>query len=138
MDGRIKSGKVIRAGDDNILHTRVPQAVELGRPELGALIFAYPHAQYILLAIQSLAAHRLFRWSGCELDSRPQPQCRSGQYHAGSGNCCSVRGPAPHDRGCHYRWPGWIERMERTGLTRSMSKKNVPLIIRHVNAFWGA
>ena len=27
------------------------------------------------------------------------------------------------DRGCHYRWPGWIERMEKRGLTRSMSKK---------------
>jgi transposase InsO family protein len=27
------------------------------------------------------------------------------------------------DRGCHYRWPGWIDRMEYTGLTRSMSKK---------------
>lgn len=27
------------------------------------------------------------------------------------------------DRGVHYRWPGWIERMERAGLTRSMSKK---------------
>ena len=27
------------------------------------------------------------------------------------------------DRGCHYRWPGWIERMQASGLTRSMSKK---------------
>ena len=27
------------------------------------------------------------------------------------------------DRGSHYRWPGWIERMEKFGLTRSMSKK---------------
>ena len=27
------------------------------------------------------------------------------------------------DRGSHYRWPGWIERMDRYGLTRSMSKK---------------
>jgi transposase InsO family protein/transposase-like protein len=27
------------------------------------------------------------------------------------------------DRGCHYRWPGWIERMEAAGLIRSMSKK---------------
>lgn len=27
------------------------------------------------------------------------------------------------DRGCHYRWPGWIERIEKAGLTRSMSKK---------------
>ena len=32
--------------------------------------------------------------------------------------------PTVHsDRGCHYRWPGWIERMEEAGLTRSMSKK---------------
>jgi putative transposase len=27
------------------------------------------------------------------------------------------------DRGCHYRWPGWVLRMENAGLTRSMSKK---------------
>lgn len=27
------------------------------------------------------------------------------------------------DRGSHYRWPGWIERMDNAGLTRSMSKK---------------
>ena len=27
------------------------------------------------------------------------------------------------DRGCHYRWPGWIERMNQSGLVRSMSKK---------------
>lgn len=27
------------------------------------------------------------------------------------------------DRGCHYRWSGWIERMNNAGLTRSMSKK---------------
>lgn len=27
------------------------------------------------------------------------------------------------DRGCHYRWLGWIERLEKAGLERSMSKK---------------
>lgn len=27
------------------------------------------------------------------------------------------------DRGCHYRWEGWIERMDKAGLVRSMSKK---------------
>lgn len=27
------------------------------------------------------------------------------------------------DRGCHYRWPEWIQIMENRGLTRSMSKK---------------
>lgn len=27
------------------------------------------------------------------------------------------------DRGCHYRWPGWIKRMDNADLIRSMSKK---------------
>lgn len=27
------------------------------------------------------------------------------------------------DRGAHYRWTGWIEKMDKAGLTRSMSKK---------------
>lgn len=27
------------------------------------------------------------------------------------------------DRGCHYRWPGWIERMNDAELVRSMSRK---------------
>ena len=27
------------------------------------------------------------------------------------------------DRGCHYRWPEWIQIMEEANLTRSMSKK---------------
>ena len=32
--------------------------------------------------------------------------------------------PVVHsDRGAHYRWPGWIKRMDAAGLTRSMSKK---------------
>ena len=32
--------------------------------------------------------------------------------------------PVVHgDRGCHYRWPGWLERMGRHGLVRSMGAK---------------
>jgi len=27
------------------------------------------------------------------------------------------------DRGCHYRWPGWLQRIDEAELTRSMSKK---------------
>ncbi len=30
------------------------------------------------------------------------------------------------DRGAHYRWPGWINRMEEAGLRRSMSQKGCP------------
>ena len=40
------------------------------------------------------------------------------------GTLMSDEKPTLHsDRGSHYRWPGWIERMESAGLTRSMSKK---------------
>lgn len=28
-----------------------------------------------------------------------------------------------NDRGIHYRWPGWIERCDAAGITRSMSRK---------------
>jgi len=28
-----------------------------------------------------------------------------------------------YDRGCHYRWPGWIKKMNEAKLIRSMSKK---------------
>lgn len=52
MNDRIKLGQVICAGNENILHAPVPQAIEYGRPKLGALIFAYPHTQYILASVQ--------------------------------------------------------------------------------------
>ncbi len=31
--------------------------------------------------------------------------------------------PIVHSEGSHYRWPGWISRMEDAGFIRSMSKK---------------
>ena len=44
----------------------------------------------------------------------------------------SAEKPIVHsDRGVHYRWPGWISRMNSYGLTRSMSKKDVPPITLH-------
>lgn len=44
---------------------------------------------------------------------------------------CKVSRPVPRgvrrvihsDRGCHYRWPGWIGLMDKFGFVRSMSKK---------------
>ena len=39
-------------------------------------------------------------------------------------NLANEEHPIVHsDRGSHYRWPGWISRMEGAGLLRSMSKK---------------
>ncbi len=42
-------------------------------------------------------------------------------YHLSLGN--EIKPMIHSDRGCHYRWPGWIERMKKYGYTRSMSKK---------------
>lgn len=40
------------------------------------------------------------------------------------GSLASNQRPIVHsDRGSHYRWPGWIDRMRTAHLTRSMSKK---------------
>jgi len=41
------------------------------------------------------------------------------------------------DRGAHYRWPGWIERMDKAGLTRSMSKKGCSPDNAACEAFFG-
>lgn len=41
------------------------------------------------------------------------------------------------DRGYHYRWPGWIDRIENAGLTRSMSKKGCSPDNATCEAFFG-
>ena len=55
------------------------------------------------------------------------PNAEPARHDAGSGpppRCVPASVPWSHgDRGCHYRWPGWLERMGRHGLVRSMSAK---------------
>jgi transposase InsO family protein/transposase-like protein len=41
------------------------------------------------------------------------------------------------DRGAHYRWPGWIKRMDDAGLIRSMSKKGCSPDNAACEAFFG-
>lgn len=41
------------------------------------------------------------------------------------------------DRGAHYRWPGWIERIEKAKLIRSMSKKGCSPDNAACEAFFG-
>ena len=55
------------------------------------------------------------------------PNAEPARHDAGTGpqpRCVPASVPRSHgDRGCHYRWPGWLERMGRHGLVRSMSAK---------------
>lgn len=39
------------------------------------------------------------------------------------------------DRGCHCRWKEWINLLKEVKISRSMSKKDVHLIIQRVKAF---
>ena len=56
-------------------------------------------------------------WTIC---SRPNADLVNSMLDRVIANCH----PTVHsDRGCHYRWLGWIERMKKAELTRSMSKK---------------
>jgi len=46
--------------------------------------------------------------------------------------------PVVHsDRGCHYRWPGWVKRLEAADLTRSMSRKGCTPDNAACEAFFG-
>lgn len=51
---------------------------------------------------------------------------------------CPGEHPIVHtDRGCHYRWSGWIKCMEKALLTRSMSKKGCSPDNAACEGFWG-
>ena len=41
------------------------------------------------------------------------------------------------DRGCHYRWPGWIEICDENGLVRSMSRKGCSPDNSRAEGFFG-
>ena len=66
------------------------------------------------------------RYVGMEDMSPRAPTVRAAP-HPATDACASLRDgehPVSHsDRGCHYRWPGWIRICKENGITRSMSKK---------------
>ena len=52
VNRRVKPSQIVGAGDENILYAPVFQAIEYSCPELGALIFTYPHPQDVFSTIQ--------------------------------------------------------------------------------------
>lgn len=54
----------------------------------------------------------------------PNAELVNSMLYAAASKLPEGEHPVSHsDRGCHYRWPGWIERCKRYGITRSMLKK---------------
>lgn len=60
----------------------------------------------------------------CSIGTSPNAELVNSMLDAGISRLDDQEKPAVHsDRGCHYRWPGWISRMNDAKLTRSMSRK---------------
>lgn len=58
------------------------------------------------------------------MSTSPNAELANAMLDAAAATLSEGERPVGHtDRGCHYRWPGWIERCEKYGITRSMSKK---------------
>ena len=73
-----------------------------------------------------IPGHRLFRRTSCAwtIETSPNTTLVNNMPDQAVATLKDGEKPIVHsDRGCHYRWPGWIQRMEYTGLTRSMSEK---------------
>lgn len=60
-------------------------------------------------------------WS---LSTRPDAELANTMLESAIGTLNAGERPVIHsDRGGHYRWPGWLERVNAAGLIRSMSRK---------------
>ena len=58
------------------------------------------------------------------VSTRPDAEMVNTMLDLATGTLVDGDCPIIHsDRGGHYRWPGWLERIEKSGLIRSMSKK---------------
>lgn len=83
--------------------------------------FAIPTGKVYLSPTVDCFDGMLVTWRISEL---PNADLVNGMLDDVIANIGTKSKPIIHtDRGCHYRWPGWIERMEINGYTRSMSQK---------------
>lgn len=62
--------------------------------------------------------------SSWSIGTSPNAELVNSMLDATIANLKDGEHPIVHsDRGCHYRWPGWIQRMNENNLIRSMSRK---------------
>lgn len=77
--------------------------------------------------------------AGRPVGPRPDAELADSGLRAAAGALGADEHPVLHsDRGCHYRWPGWIAICAKHGLVRSMSKKGRPRTTRRRGASSGA
>ena len=72
------------------------------------------------------------------ISAAPNAELVNGMLDAAIATLTPNERPIVHsDRGCHYRWPGWRERLEAANLTRSMSRKGCTSDNAACEAFFG-
>jgi transposase InsO family protein len=83
--------------------------------------FALPDGKVYLSPIMDCFDGLLASWS---IGTSPDADLVNSMLDRATETLKGGERPLVHsDRGCHYRWPGWISRMGEAGLERSMSKK---------------
>ena len=83
--------------------------------------FGPPDGKVYLSTILDCFDGGLAAWS---IGTNPNAELANSSLEAACGTLSAGQRPATHsDRGCHYRWPGWIATREKNRLPRSMSKK---------------
>jgi len=83
--------------------------------------FALPAGKVYLSPIVDCFDGMLVCW---RIGTSPDASLVNGMLDEAIGSLSPDEHPIIHsDRGCHYRWPGWIQRMDSAGLLRSMSRK---------------
>lgn len=83
--------------------------------------FTLPDGKFYLSAMVDCFDRIVVGWT---IGSRPNADLVNTMLDGVIANLPDGCHPTVHsDRGCHYQWPGWIERMKQAELTRYMSKK---------------
>ena len=83
--------------------------------------FGLPGGKVYLSPILDCFDGGLPAWS---IGTSPNAELANSSLEAACGMLREGQRPVTHsDRGCHYRWPGWMAICEENHLTRSMSKK---------------
>ncbi len=86
--------------------------------------FATPAGKVYLSPIVGCFDGMLPYWTA---STAPDAGLVNGMLDGATSQLGGAEHPVVHSgRGCHYRWPGWISRMGKAGLGRSMSKKGCP------------
>jgi len=83
--------------------------------------FHIPAGKAYLSPILDCFDGMLVSWT---ISTRPDAELVNAMLDLATSTLNCNQSPIIHsDRGSYYRWPGWIERIEKASLVRSMSKK---------------